>query len=63
LAVLEAGVEVDEEYVAVGYEEFVHGEAYLDVASLCRFLDGTCPPAHPTTTHVPVPVAAATDII
>lgn len=43
LAVFEAGAAVDEEYVEKRFEEFIHGEAYLDEPSLCGVYDGAYP--------------------
>lgn len=36
LALLEAGPSLDSKYVAVGYEEFIHGALRLDTAPLRR---------------------------
>lgn len=40
LEILEAGAEVDTKYLAFGFEELVHGEAYLDKPSLRGLHDG-----------------------
>lgn len=40
LEILETSSEVDTQYVAFRFEEFIYGEAYLDVAPLRRLYNG-----------------------
>jgi hypothetical protein len=40
LAIFEAGVKVDQKYMALGFEEPFHGEAYLDSPSIRGFYHG-----------------------